>query len=86
MFTQWFNLDSSVCLVKKLAKLWYGEKGFDLETNSMCDILALILKTKFLGLTLKQKLNQSSCFPFKCFVVKSVKQDQVVTKDGDFFL
>ena len=28
---------------------------------------------------------QYSCFPVKCFVVKSVKQDQVITKDGEIF-
>ena len=39
-------------------KLRYGEKGFNLGTNSMCGgFLALILKTKFLGLILKFKSN-----------------------------
>ena len=28
---------------------------------------------------------QGSCFPVKCFVVKSVKQDQDITKDGEIF-
>ena len=28
---------------------------------------------------------QSSCFPVKCFVVKSVKQDQDISEDREFF-
>ena len=46
--------------------------------------LALILKTKFLVLILKKNL--SSCFPVTCFVVKSVKRDQDISEDGEFFL
>ena len=30
------------------------------------------------------KKNQSSCFPVKCFVVKSVKRDQDISQDGEF--
>ena len=29
---------------------------------------------------------QSSCFPVNCFVVKSVKPDQVISKEGDLIL
>ena len=28
---------------------------------------------------------QNSCFPVKCFVVKSVKGDQDISKDREFF-
>ena len=45
--------------------------------------LALISKTKFLGLILKKVL--CSCFTVNCIVVKSMKQYQGIIKDGEFF-
>ena len=43
-------------------------------------VLALISKTIFLGLIHQKK----SVFPVKFFVVRSVKQGHVITKDGIF--
>ena len=45
--------------------------------------LALTLKKWFLGLILKKIT--LSCFTVKCIVVKSVKQYQDFTKDGEMF-
>ena len=45
--------------------------------------LALISKTKFLGLTLNKI--KFSCFTVKCIVVKSMKQYQGMTKEREFF-
>ena len=58
----------------------WGKKGFYLGTYSMCDSFKINFKI-FLSRTDTKIAIQCSCLPIKCFVVKSVKQDQFITKD-----
>ena len=48
-------------------------------------VFSIDTKNKVFRTDTKIKI-RSSCFPVKCIVVKSVKQDQDISKNGELFL
>ena len=67
-----------------MGKLQYGGNGFNLGTTYCAIDFSMDIKNKFFRTDAKIKI-QCSCFPVKCFMVKSVKQNPVITKDGILF-
>ena len=49
------------------------------------DVLKIFKKYKIFKVKSTKIKIQSSCFPVKCFVVLSIKPDQDISKDEDFF-